>query len=711
MPLRVSVIVATFRRPGELASCLDGLDAQRQRPDEVLVAVRDDDPETRQLAAAWEGRRLVVRAIAAGTCNASEARNRCLTACHGDIVAVVDDDVVPRRGWLEAICGHFETDAAVGGVGGPDWHRGQETPAVARPAVVGRVQWWGRRIGNHHRGSNDVVAVEWLKGANMAFRREAIRDIAFGRGLRGSGAQFAEDVGVSLRVRRRGWLLRYDPAIAVDHFPGHLMAGGDHRNLADRDSLADAAYNETIVLLDYLPAFRRAVFLCWALLVGTRLLPGLVAACALLGRLGPAAFRRGATVMRARRSGWRDWRAAQRASTLQAPEVGRERVCLVTHLVTRHDGQGRVNYELAKYLARQGHAVTLVASAVGDELAREAGVSWIRIPMPSRCPSLVRWGLFAIAARWKLRARVRRQFDIVHLNGAIAPLPADVNTSHFVHARWQAASPERHRRLPSYQRLVTGVSSFCERRAYHHAQRVVAVSEVVRRSLCTDVGVAPDATEVIYTGVDTAEFRPHRAGEPHYLRELLQLTPDAFVLLFVGDAKSSRKNLDLPLRALADLAAHCHLVVVGEARGGPYTAMARELGVDDRTHFLGPRHEIARYYRDADALICAAHYEPASLVLFEAMASGVPVIATRDVGNAAMVVEGHNGFLLESGDDVAMTVDVLRRLERDDDLGRRVGRAARETVEALSWERMGRGYEALYRRVAAAAPRTTEVAA
>ena len=87
-------------------------------------------------------------------------------------------------------------------------------------------------------------------------------------------------------VRRSGWRLVYDPAVAVDHYPGELMAGVDHRGLADRPSLADAAHNETVAMLDYLPPLRRAVFLVWATLVGTRLLPGAVVAT-LLALRGP----------------------------------------------------------------------------------------------------------------------------------------------------------------------------------------------------------------------------------------------------------------------------------------------------------------------------------------------------------------------------------------------------------------------------------------
>ena len=90
--------------------------------------------------------------------------------------------------------------------------------------------------------------------------------------------------------------------------------------------------------------------------------------------------------------------------------------------------------------------------------------------MPNHMPALLRWALFAAGARLRLGTRSLSRYDVIHLNGAIAPLPAHVNTSHFVHAGWRRAalSAAHHDRLDGlYQRLVTEISRFSERRAYH----------------------------------------------------------------------------------------------------------------------------------------------------------------------------------------------------------------------------------------------------
>lgn len=374
------------------------------------------------------------------------------------------------------------------------------------------------------------------------------------------------------------------------------------------------------------------------------------------------------------------------------------RICIVTHVVVPWDGQGRVNHELARHLAAHGHDVTLVASEVEPVLARHRNIHWLRIPVPRRAPEPIKWLGFAAQAWFRLGERQLGQFDIVHLHGAIAPIQADVNTSHYVHSGMQKEGP---RQLDPWQRLVTAVCAWTERRAYRSARRVVAVSDGVAASLREAGAGIRGRLRVIYNGVDPQEFRPRRPGDTRPLRDGLDLPASAFLLLFVGDAVTPRKNLDLALLALARLDPRFRLVVIGEYRGGPYREIADQLGVGERTYFLGQRRDVAECLRDADALLCLSHYEPASLVLLEGMASGLPVICTPALGNARFIDHGVNGFRLRSADDQERLTWLLETLERDPALAARVGTAARATASQLTWTRMARQYEALYRELLA----------
>jgi glycosyltransferase involved in cell wall biosynthesis len=322
--MKLSVIIPTYRRPVDLIRCLQALRGQQRLPDEVLVGLREDDSETLLALATWDPGLLPLRIVSVGLSDASEARNRCVEIATGDVLVMTDDDTAARHDFLARIRTRFVADPSLGGLGGPDWIGGIELPDRDRPEQVGLVRWWGRQVGNHHRGAQTAQVVQWLKGANMSFRREALAHARFGRGLRGHAAQFGEDIALSLQVHRSGWKLIYDPAVAVDHYPGALHHGRDHRTLRDDRSLMDGAFNETVLLLDYLSFPGRMAFLAWNLFVGTRLLPGPLMGLYLLLTTGsPTVFHRALMVLRGRISGWSAWRRQQRHVVASQPIVAR----------------------------------------------------------------------------------------------------------------------------------------------------------------------------------------------------------------------------------------------------------------------------------------------------------------------------------------------------------------------------------------------------
>ncbi|MGH7746161.1 MAG: glycosyltransferase family 2 protein, partial [Candidatus Dormibacteria bacterium] len=215
---------------------------------------------------------LVVEVAAPGVI---AALNAGFARTSGEIIAVTDDDARPRPDWVLRLEAHFRADAAVGGVGGRDRIGGVGDVPDGGRRRVGTVQWWGRRLGNHHLGVGGPRVVDILKGVNMSFRRLAIQGMEFDSRMRGEGAQPHFEVEFSLRLRRRGWKLIYDPDAAVDHFPGALTAG-DHRARRHPRAVTDAVHNETVALLEHLSFARRLVFWVWAVAVGTRCAPGLV---------------------------------------------------------------------------------------------------------------------------------------------------------------------------------------------------------------------------------------------------------------------------------------------------------------------------------------------------------------------------------------------------------------------------------------------------
>jgi len=279
----VAVLVPTWRRPQDLARCLHTLRLQRRRPDRVLVVRRPEDDETRRVLAAQNG--LPLEEVLVHEPGQVAALNAGLDAAHEDLVAITDDDAAPRPDWLERIVGWFARDRRLGALGGRDFvYHGHELQDGAE-RQVGRVAWYGRFLSFHHLGTGPPREVDFLKGANMSFRREAIESLRFDPRLRGVGAEYLNDWGFTLAVKRNGWKVVYDPAVAIDHYEG-VRVNGDARFTDDRSAAPARAYNETYIAVRYLPPARALAHVLFALVVGTSVAPGPLLAMGRLGALG-----------------------------------------------------------------------------------------------------------------------------------------------------------------------------------------------------------------------------------------------------------------------------------------------------------------------------------------------------------------------------------------------------------------------------------------
>jgi GT2 family glycosyltransferase len=267
----LSVVVPSYRRPDTLTVCLRGLAAQSLEPLEIIVVLRADDEESHAVVAEIGSAFRVVTVDRAGQV---AALNRGCGSTRGEFIAVTDDDAVPRRDWLRAIARRFADDDRIGAVGGRDVVHNAGGIEDGDAATVGRVLWWGRRVGNHHlrSGRQDV---DFLKGANVAFRAAAWG--GFDTRLRGEGAQVCNDLEATWSIRRRGWRVVYDPDVIVDHYPAPRN-DGDGRDQRSIQAELDEAHNELYALIRHAPWWHIPVLAGYQLLVGERSAPGLLLA-------------------------------------------------------------------------------------------------------------------------------------------------------------------------------------------------------------------------------------------------------------------------------------------------------------------------------------------------------------------------------------------------------------------------------------------------
>ena len=376
------------------------------------------------------------------------------------------------------------------------------------------------------------------------------------------------------------------------------------------------------------------------------------------------------------------------------------KLCIVTHNVIKGDGQGRVNYEITQEALERGHHVTLLASRVAPELQENDRVNWIGIPVKGLPTELLRNLLFAWRSTNWLQKH-RSQLDLVKANGAITWAKGEVNAVHFVHSSWLKFSSKKNEPSSSknlanprqvlynfYQWFYTALNSHWEKKAFQQAQAVVAVSNKVGKDLL-EIGVPPQSLRVIANGVDLREFAPGNRE-----RQIWDLPLDVPVALFAGDIRNKRKNLDTVLHALVKVP-DLHLAVAGITEGSSYPQLSVSLGLSERVHFLGLRHDVPDLMKAMDFLVFPSRYEPFGLVVIEAMATGIPVITATSTG-AADLVKPEAGIVISDADDIESLAQALQLLVSNPDLRNKMGQAARAIAEQHSWKLMAQHYVDLF---------------
>ncbi|WP_448811685.1 glycosyltransferase family 4 protein [Agromyces bauzanensis] len=227
---------------------------------------------------------------------------------------------------------------------------------------------------------------------------------------------------------------------------------------------------------------------------------------------------------------------------------------------------------------------------------------------------------------------------------------------------------------------------------------VVALSEADAADLRATYGPVRPELIVIPNGVDLDRFHPPTPEEREAARRLLHLGEEERVAMFLGH-EFKRKGLRHAIEGLRYAPSVLLLVVGGtddiiaEAK-----AQAEAAGVAPRVLLLGPRADPKKYLAASDIFVLPSAYEANALVVLEALASGLPVVATRVGFAPEIIVDGENGFLVER--DAREVGERLELLATEEDLSA-WRRRARESVEPYGWPVIARRYLDLVEELAA----------
>ena len=364
------------------------------------------------------------------------------------------------------------------------------------------------------------------------------------------------------------------------------------------------------------------------------------------------------------------------------------KLLIITRPFVFHGGVERATAGLVGALVEHGHDVHLLSPRGQQAMP---GVTQHRLRLPPLPAAARAWAL-AAGARLVV---ARGVWDVVQSHERT--LRQDVyRAGEGCHRAYLASVEDQPRARSVYHRVVLAL----ERRVFTTTPAIVAIARRGAAEIVELYGVAPARLSVVYNGVDLARFHPrNRARYRAAARAEAGIPADAFTLLFIGNG-FERKGLATLIDALGALGEpNRRLLVIGKGDRRPFDARAARRGVADRIVWLGLRADAERWYAAADVVALPSRYEPFGNVHLEALASGVPVVASAVAGGAEVVEEGKNGAVVDPRDPGAIAT-ALERLRGQRQ--RELSEAARRSAEPFTFAAQAAGFVRIYRRFVAA---------
>jgi len=359
------------------------------------------------------------------------------------------------------------------------------------------------------------------------------------------------------------------------------------------------------------------------------------------------------------------------------------RIAIIRKKYTFHGGAEGFSQGLLTRLADAGHEVHIYAIK-WDGMPPFKNIYFHKVPAVT-FNSFFRDLTFTFSTFFLLRKQ-RKNFDIIQSHDKT--LYQDIyRAGDGCHIEWLR---QRWKRTGFFGKLSIAFNPYhwlillMERIIFkgHRFEKILAISELVKNNIIEHYHVHEKAIKVIYNGVDLERFQSENRdifrGE---IRKKYSIEEDAFVALFIGSG-FERKGLEFLLRAVELVNGPITVLIVGKGSQKKFEDLIKT----QRTIFCGPQKEVEKYYAAADIFLCPAIYEPFGNVHLEALASGLPVITTKQSGASEIIENGKQGFVVESPENIeGIAEKVIHLTDKDENL--KMGIEARKLAEIFSFEK------------------------
>lgn len=360
------------------------------------------------------------------------------------------------------------------------------------------------------------------------------------------------------------------------------------------------------------------------------------------------------------------------------------RIAIIRKKYTFHGGAEGFSSSFIEKLASDGHELHIFAIKWQGEGSHE-NIHFHRVPAVTFI-SLLRDLTFAVSSYFLLKKQ-RASFDIIQTHDKT--LYQDIyRAGDGCHIEWLK---QRWKRSGFAGKLSVVCNPYhwlilaLERSIFkgHRFRKVIAISELVKKNIQDNYGIATSDIDVIYNGVDIQKFHPDNRQKYRSQTRLKHgLTDTDFVILFVGSG-FERKGLASLIKAVEKVSAPVSVLIVGK---GSEKAFTKDLP-RHKIIFCGPRKEIHKYYAASDIFVFPTMYEPFGNVHLEALASGLPVITTENSGAAEIIKNGMHGFVVREPEDVDAIAEGIEVFINDQEKLQAAGENARKLAEEFTFER------------------------
>ncbi len=230
------------------------------------------------------------------------------------------------------------------------------------------------------------------------------------------------------------------------------------------------------------------------------------------------------------------------------------------------------------------------------------------------------------------------------------------------------------------------------------AKCIVAVSDSLREDIVNRTPINQDKIKTIYNGINITDFQQPRTCK---LRQKFGWSSDDIIIGSLGNIRSA-KGYDILLHAAALIdkkSSSFRFVIAGQGKKGLYDRLLQlrsDLKLEETVHFLGFIDDPASYLANLDIFLLSSTSEGFSIATIQAMASKLPIIATKSGGPEEIITHGENGWLIEAGNANEIVEGIVQLVSNQDLAANLAKRGSAHVLNTFDIKVMLAGYEGIY---------------